>query len=174
MNESDGKIICLLDSGSGDVARVAVSAVGAEIMSATGTLHRVLPMKLRALAAVVSVRFERFAPGEIAVGTRPVNPSDSMYVQGLVDALRLHGFRARAHDSKRAEAWWLIRTLPLERQEAVAICLNLDALSAGDLDGLIAALRQAESELADISQREAEVRAVSAERRREIMKSVQS
>jgi len=38
-------------------------------------------MKLRALAAVVSVRFERFAPGEIAVGTRPVNPSDSMYVQ---------------------------------------------------------------------------------------------
>ena len=174
MTERDEMIICLLDPGSDHVAQVSVSAVGAEIMNAAGTLRRTLPATLLDLTAAVFARVERFAPGEISVGARQVAPGNPFYVQGLVDALRLHGFRARAHDPKRADAWWLLRTLPLERREAVAVCLNLDALSTEDLDGLLAALRQAESELADIAKHESEAREISAERRREILKSVTS
>ena len=174
MTESAGKIICLLDPSTYHVAQVAVSADGAEIVGATGQLHRTLPATLRHLVSAVFARAERFAPGEIHVSVRPVKPSDHFYAQGLMDALRLYGFMARIHDRKRADAWWLLRTLPLERREVSTVCLNLDALSAGDLEGLLAALRQAESELAEISRRETEVRAVSAEHRREILKSVQS
>jgi hypothetical protein len=131
-------------------------------------------VKLQALTTTVFARVERFVADEIHVGLEPVGPSDHLYAQGLVDALRFHGFLARIHDRERAEAWWLLRTLPIGRLEAQAVCLNLDALSAGDLAGLLAALREAETELADIAKLEAEDRAISAERRREILRSIPS
>jgi hypothetical protein len=173
MTELAEKIICLLDSSTDQVAQVSVSSAGAEILGATGQLQRILPPKLRVLTTGVFARMERFTSDEISVGLEPVKPGDYLYVQGLVDALRFHGFLARAHDRQRADAWWLLRTLPIGRLEATTICLSLDAMSAGDLEGLLEALHQAESELADLTKRESEAREISAERRREILKSIQ-
>lgn len=172
MNTPNVRTICLLDRSTGAAALVSVGESGAEILKANGKLARTAVSILTVAAREPSVRFETFAPGEIGVGRRPVKPGDQLYAQGLVEAFEKMNLEAVTLDPKRAAAWWLVQTLPLERDESDAICKNLVALTEEKLNGLLAALNQAAAELAEIDKKESALKSEIAAKRRKLLEEI--
>lgn len=145
-------IICVTDNSRRKFACISWDGHGLSQLGSTANFADEVRADLAVISADgLSIRTEQSGSAGLFVGFIPVTAETELYGEAVCEYFRTRGYWAQTFDPKRAELWRRLLLVRLDDAEIGRYLTTIDAIPADKLDETVAALGEAQRELAALA-----------------------